>query len=279
MRIQYISDDVKPGAHGGELNDQELLRVLEKELDTEIVFNRSSASALKNIEYYKDNKNDKFLLNSFFYIHHRNYLVDNLDYIVYEHSHKYDKYSGDPSTYRNNKVPEIGFKDVYVKAKAVLCQSKMHADTLKKNIPEANVINLSGNVWSEDALECMDTFRKIPKNDKVFVYNHKHNFKNTAYNARFCERHGIDYDLIEAKPYIEFLETMAQYKAFVYFPGWMETLNRMAVECRMMGVGVVTDDLLGAASEEWFNLEGEQLTNLMRRRRHEIANTVLQVFE
>ena len=47
----------------------------------------------------------------------------------------------------------------------------------------------------------------------------------------------------------------------------------------MMGVGVVTDALLGAASEEWFNLEGEQLTALMRRRRLEIANTVLQVFE
>jgi hypothetical protein len=279
MRIQYISDDVKPGAHGGELNDQELLRVLEKELDTEIVFNRSSASELKNIEYYKDNKNDKFLLNSFFYIPHRDYLVDNLDYIVYEHSHKYDKYSGDPSTYRNNKVPEIGFKDIYVKAKAVLCQSKLHADTLKKNIPEANVINLSGNVWSADALECMDKFREIPKNDKVFIYNHKHYFKNTQYNVKFCERHGIEYDLIEAKPYIEFLESMAQYKAFVYFPGWMETLNRMAVECRMMGVGVVTDALLGAASEEWFNLEGEQLTAVMRRRRHEIANTVLQVFE
>lgn len=279
MRIQYISDDVKPGAHGGELNDQELLHVLEKELDTEIVFNRSSASALKNIEYYKDNKNDKFIINSFFYIPHRDYLVDNLDYIVYEHAHKYDKYSGDPSTYRNNKVPEIGFKDIYVKAKAVLCQSKLHADTLKKNIPEASVINISGNVWPTDALECMDKFREVPKNDKVFVYNHKHNFKNTEYNVRFCERHGIEYDLIEAKPYIEFLETMAQYKAFVYFPGWMETLNRMAVECRMMGVGVVTDSLLGAASEEWFNLEGAQLTALMRRRRLEIANTVLQVFE
>ena len=31
MRIQYISDDVKPGAHGGELNDHELLKTLRED--------------------------------------------------------------------------------------------------------------------------------------------------------------------------------------------------------------------------------------------------------
>ena len=66
MRIQYISDDVKPGAHGGELNDHELLKTLREDLATEVIFNRSSSPALENLEYYKDNKNDKFIINSFF---------------------------------------------------------------------------------------------------------------------------------------------------------------------------------------------------------------------
>ena len=206
-------------------------------------------------------------------------IADELDYVLYEHENKYAGVPGDPSCFVNYKVPHVAYKRLYARAKAVLCQSRLHAETVKKNIPEANVVNLSGNVWTTHALDRMQELADAPKSDKVFLYDNTHPFKNLQYNQKFCEKHNITYDKIGGLKPDEFLTQAATYKAFVYFPGWLESLNRMAVECRMMRVGVVTDELLGAASEDWFKLEGHELIELMRGRRLEIVNKVLQAFD
>ncbi len=47
----------------------------------------------------------------------------------------------------------------------------------------------------------------------------------------------------------------------------------------MMNCKVITNKMIGAASEEWFKLKGKDLVDEMRSRRESIPNKVLEIFE
>ena len=45
----------------------------------------------------------------------------------------------------------------------------------------------------------------------------------------------------------------------MFFPKTPETLSRVIVESRMMGMSVITNNLVGATKEDWYALKGEEL--------------------
>ena len=50
--------------------------------------------------------------------------------------------------------------------------------------------------------------------------------------------------------------------------------NMSKVEARMMGLMVITNNLVGATGEEWFSLKGEDLIEVIKNKRTEIPNIV-----
>ena len=66
---------------------------------------------------------------------------------------------------------------------------------------------------------------------------------------------------------------------FVFFPKTPETLSRIVVEARMMGLKVVTNGLVGATKENWFKYKGSELIDIMRAKRQQIPNIVLSSYE
>ena len=77
-------------------------------------------------------------------------------------------------------------------------------------------------------------------------------------------------------PYKEFLNRLTDNKYFIFLPETLETLCRVVVECRMAGMTVLTSEKLGAVSEEWFSLKGEDLIDVMRHKRKTIPDLVLE---
>ena len=64
-------------------------------------------------------------------------------------------------------------------------------------------------------------------------------------------------------------------KTFAFFPDTPETLSRIVVEARMMGMSIKTSKLVGAGYEKWFALKGEELIDFMIEKRSEITNLFL----
>ena len=62
----------------------------------------------------------------------------------------------------------------------------------------------------------------------------------------------------------------------IFFPKTPETLSRIVVEARMMGMSVVTNNLVGATKEDWFSLKGAELIEVMKEKRESITSTVLE---
>jgi purine nucleoside phosphorylase len=86
-------------------------------------------------------------------------------------------------------------------------------------------------------------------------------------------------DLIPSLAYKDFLTRLGKSKKFVFLPKTPETLSRIVVEARMMGLSVITNNLVGATKEEWFSLKGIELINIMTEKRKQIPDLVEAVLK
>lgn len=278
-KFYYISDFFASDLlGGGELNDHELLLLLQAR-DYVVYKKRSHEVTITDIMV---NKNDNFIISNFVNLKKEviHLLIKQCNYIIYEHDHKYLR-SRNPANYDNFLAPkdQIVFFDFYKNAKGVVCQSSFHKEIMHNNLLIDNIISISGNLWSSENLDLIAQYSEKQKQDKASVMNSKISHKNTADATKYCRFKKIEYELISSKDYKTFLNLLSNNNKFIFFPKTPETLSRVVVEAKMMGMKVTTNKLVGAANEDWFTLKGKELVNLMKERRNTIPDTVIGLFK
>lgn len=276
-KIFYISDFfVNHVLGGGELNDDELIKMLDKE-DYDII---KCQSHLANIDILQENKDSFFIVSNFCNLKttSRRWLEKNARYVIYEHDHKYIS-SRNPAPFKDFKAPSTELRDYffYKNAISVLAQSSFHQDIIKKNLDLDNVVNLSGNLWPVDSLILMNALSTNPKQDKCSILKSNTYHKNTYGAVQYCRSKNLDYELLASSDYYDFLKKISRNKKFVFLPQTPETLSRVVVEARMLGLTVATNSLVGASYEPWFELKGPALVNYMMEKREEILSTIIDL--
>ena len=88
----------------------------------------------------------------------------------------------------------------------------------------------------------------------------------------------MPYTLIQSTNYEDFLAQLGEHKTFVFFPKTPETLSRVVVEARMMGMSVIVNKMIGATREEWYKLKGLKLIEEVRKMRNIIPEKVIGVY-
>lgn len=279
MFFVYIADFIYPTIRGGaEYNDKEMLLYLKNKGHSITVVDSPSIS----IDFLsKIDKKYKLIISNFGLMHQDciKYIQENFDYIIYEHDHKY-LLSRNPGKFKDFIVPkdEILNLQFYQKAKRVFCQSSFHKEIIEKNLNIDNIFNVSGNFWSDDDLEFI---KKLSLKDKkeccsIIYSNNAHKNYNDA--IKYCEHNNLSYNVISHPDYRTFLEKMSENNCLLFLPKVPETLSRIVVECRMMNMKVITNNLVGARGEPWFSLKGEQLIEYMKNRKAEIIQQIEQAF-
>ena len=275
-RIVFISDFfVDQVLGGGEINDDECI----KELISNGYDLLKIQSHLVTPKIIQDNKEHFFIISNFMNLEFEcRVLLYDLNYLIYEHDHKYLK-TRNPAIFKDFKSPShiIVNYSFYKNATAVLCQSALHKKIVEENLNLDNIVSLGGNMWSLESLEHMREVGKKDKTNKTSVLNSAIEHKNTKDAIRFCQSKEYEYDLVSNPDYHAFLEQLGSNKRFVFFPKTPETLSRVAVEARMMGCSVVTSPIVGATSEPWFKLKGEELINFMEQKRKDIVTIILEL--
>jgi len=274
MSIVFIADFfAEQVLGGGELNNEELINILSSRGHEVAKVN----SHVLTPQIVEDNKEKKFIIANFVNIP-QNVIPHfyNKKYIIYEHDHKYLT-TRNPGVFPDFVAPKehVINLEFYQNASAVLCQSSFHTDIARKNTDLENIVNLGGNIWDLDSLKFMSELASIDKKPTYAVMNSQIRHKNTVGAIRFCNVKGYDYKLIESQNYKEFLSMMGENKSLVFLPETPETLSRVIVEARMMNMGVVTNKLVGAASEPWYALKGHELIKVFHTKRNEITDIVL----
>ena len=230
-------------------------------------------------EHIKNNKETNFIVGNFVSLadDKKEALSEVENYIIYEHDHKYLK-TRDPSVFPNFIAPpdQIVNKEFYKNAKAVFCLSAIHKKVLKDNLKINNVKNIATSLWSDDKLDYIKTLVNSPKTKKHCIVQSANPIKGTKEAIAFCESKNIEYDLISTSHEKGFLKVLSEYETLVFVPKVLETLSRLVVEAKMLNCNVITKGaLIGAASEPWFDLGGEELINKIV----DTKNNALKMFE
>lgn len=277
-RVLYISDFFHSDIAGGaELNDHILLQELS---------NRGiKVSKIRSFHVFLETLKedwDLIIISNFCNLKPNliKYIFKNKDYVIYEHDHKYLR-SRNPSLFKDFKAPrfEIVNENFYKSAKRVYCQSSFHLEIVKKNIDLNNLYNVSGNLWSKDTLEVLEKMLTKSKQNKFSIMNSSVSHKNTKDAVRYCQKKQIDYDLVESKDYHEFLSKMSDNETLIFIPKTPETLSRIVVEARMMGMKTVTNKNIGATHEPWFSMKGKELIDYMKNKKVEIVDSIMEMIK
>ena len=278
MKFVFVADFfVEHVLGGGELNNEECIKIL-------ISKGHSVSKVQSHLitpSFVNENKAKNFIIANFV-----NLSQDCINafyktnYVIYEHDHKYLR-SRNPADYKDLTAPkeELVNLDFYKKAKAVLCQSQYHLDIIKKNTGLTNLVNLSGNLWSTFSLKMIEELSKKQKQKKCSIMRSPIPHKNTSDAISLCMAKGLDYELVHSENYKEFLNALGSNEKFVFLPKTPETLSRVAVEARMMNMSLITNNMLGASKEPWFELKGKALIDFVYEMRESIPLVVVKAFE
>ncbi len=276
MKYVFIADFFREQILGGaECADNTLIDYLRSKGHTV-----ESVTCLQiTAESIKKNKGANFIVGNFVSLSDdkKAALVEAKNYIIYEHDHKYLK-TRDPSQFPNFMAPpdQIINRDFYKEAKAVFCLSAIHKKVLKNNLKINNVRSIGTSLWSDDKLEYIKELASTPKVKKYCIVKSSNPVKGMHQAIALCESKNIEYDLISMEHEKGFLKRLSEYETLIFIPQVLETLSRLVVEAKMLNCKVMTKGtLIGAASEPWFKLSGEELIEQITN----VKNNALKMFE
>ncbi len=182
-------------------------------------------------------------------------ISDSNDFAMVAHDYKFVGHMN-PAIYPDMKVPEVELihTELFSRAKAVFCQSKLQKDIHDLNV-KSNTVNLSGNLWD---IETIDFMRSLAKRRKTkmgtyCIVRSMYPQKGVPQAVECCMKNRIPYDVIHDASYHAFLNKMAEYEGLVFIPQWPETLSRVVVEAKVMGLNVVASNMVGAVLEPFWN--------------------------
>ena len=72
------------------------------------------------------------------------------------------------------------------------------------------------------------------------------------------------------------MRKLAQYSKLVFFPNTPETFSRVVIEAKMMGLEIISNDLIGALREEWNTLNGNELAEAMKNKKRGLVDLLLK---
>jgi len=261
---------------GGEINNEELVSIL-KDIGHEV---KCINSRFVSPSFLEEHSACSFIIANFVQLSEESKkALLKKKYIIYEHDHKY-LIDRNPALFNDFLAPKeaiVNYK-FYSSAKAILCQSSFHKSIIERNLNLKNIISLGGNLWSEESLYLMEEISKNNKKESCSIMKSNIGHKNTYEAIRFCQAKNLDYELIEDKNYHNFLRKLGSNEKFVFFPKTPETLSRVVVEARMMGCSTITNNLIGATKEPWFEQKGSDLIKTIRKKREEIPQRVIEAF-
>jgi len=262
----FFSDDLLGGA---ESNDSVLISYLK---NNNLCVAKVHSSAC-SIELLHKNKDSVFIVGNFIGLTEecKRYMIQNNNYIIYEHDHKYVA-NRDPSKYLNFKIPHehLANIDFYKSSNKIVVLSEICRQVLEDNLNISNVISIGTSLWTDKKFSFLRNNLNNKKTKSLGIVNSKNPTKGTAEAVRYCEMKNMRYSLIEPAQPNDFLLNVSQYEKILFMPQVLETFCRLVAESKILNCQVLTKPgLIGMYSEkELFNLSGDFLLEELQSRTH-----------
>lgn len=274
-KILLISDeqysDFQNG--GAESNNNELIKILQKNnIICDFIITQEINQKSELLKNY-----DLIILVNFYFISEEiKQQLYPLNYIIIEHDYKF-LLTRNPCYYKDFLAPpeHIVHYELYKNAKYIIVQSQLQKQIFEKNLNLENIINFSGNLWPKETIDLIEALSYKPKNGKAAIIGEdNHGIKGRDVSINFCKKIHLKYELLPKTDHHTFLKNLSKYSTYVFFPRTPETLSRVCIESRLMGLSVITTDYTAAVHEEFFNYETEKMIEYIKNKPVEIFNLI-----
>ncbi len=277
-KVLLISDEVYSEINNGgaESNNNEIIKILnDSGIKCDFIKTHDFNNTFDSIVKY-----DLYIVSNFYFISEeaKNFLYSK-KYIITEHDYKFVR-ERNPCFFPNLIVPQdrIIHVDFYKNAKFVLVQSNFQKEVFGKSIKLDNLINFSGNLWSDETLDLILSLSKTPKNGKAAILGEDdYGIKGRDISIEFCKKVHLKYDLLPKTNHHSFLKNLSKYSTYVLFPRSPETLSRVSIEARLMGLSVVTSDYTAAVHESFFDYESNRMIEYIKDKPKQILKLITDV--
>ena len=258
MRLLFLADFFSDQINGGGENNDAVLISYLRNRGLTVDLQRTQTVTKEQIDLA-----DFLIVGNFVLLDPqiKEYITHNATYIIYEHDHKYVK-TRDPSKFQNFDVPQdqIVNAEFYKNAKEVIVLSAICKEILQKALRIDNVHSIGSSLWSTQKLAFIKELSTTTKTKEVAVLNSNNATKGTQAAASFCNKKGIEFELISSPDQYEFLKQLVQFKTLVFVPQVLETFCRLVAEAKMLNCNVYTNSrLIGMMSEPYHAEQGQEL--------------------
>jgi hypothetical protein len=218
-------------------------------------------------EYLSKNRDKIFIFSNFILLREecKQYAIKHLRYFVYEQDHKYLK-TRNPVGYKNFIAPKQDLANVefYRAAIKVMFLTKLSMDVFVLNTGLTNTLNLKSSTWRQEELQYIKGICNAEKNNIIAIMDSNNPIKRTDDCIEYCIKNNLKYELISDPVFVKFMDKMSGFSKLLFLTGHLETCARIVVEAKMLNLKVITQKkLIGAASEDWYSLSGEELIDRM----------------
>lgn len=277
-KILLISDEEYSLKNNGgaESNNYEIIKILtSSDIKCDFLATQDFNNTIGLIQEY-----DLYIISNFYFISEEaKQFLYSRKYIITEHDYKFIR-ERNPCFFPNLTAPKerIIHEDFYRNAKFVLVQSGFQKDVFDRNIKLDNIINFSGNLWAEETLDLILSLSKTPKNGKAAILGEDdYGIKGRDASISFCKKVHLKYELLPKTDHHSFLKNLSRFSTYVFFPRNPETLSRVCVEARLMGLSVITSDYTAAVHENFFDYESDKMVDYIKNKPNQIKKLILDL--
>jgi len=225
-----------------------------------------------------------FIITNFFNISKELYSLlcsNKYSFIIIEHDYKFFP-TRNPWNYPNSICDTKRFIELYSAAKKTYLQSEDQLGVFKLNNIPGNFYNFDCSIWSEYELDILEKLcyssKNTPKSSLFFTVNLKNPGKGTGTAIEWCKTMRIKYCLSTETTWHMLMNEMAGFTTLVFTPGARESLCRLVVEAKCIGLNVITTTMpYGATASPFYEMDSNAIIYYLRekskRNLEELKNT------
>jgi hypothetical protein len=122
------------------------------------------------------------------------------------------------------------------------------------------------SVFDEESLEYFSQFKTKNKNDKWLIQKSNSWIKGTEDAIEYAKENNLNYELFENLSYDQMLKKFSESKGFLTFPRGKDTCPRTAIEAKLLGCEIISNENVQHREEEWFTGSQEDTLSYLKKR-------------
>ena len=140
-------------------------------------------------------------------------------------------------------------------------------------LPEVTTANthVLSSLFDDDFFERLnilnEKYKNTPRDDKWIVLGSNSWVKGALQSENWCKENNIEHEVIFGMEYNQFLKRLAKAKGLCAMPTGYDTCPRLAIEAKLLGCELQTNENVQHRDEEWFNKPNEEIIKYLKTRK------------